>query len=116
MTKIAIIGSRDFDDYELLKIKLKPFSPTQIISGGAKGADALAERYAIDKDIELIIYKADWKKYGRGAGIVRNRQIVEHCDEVLAFWDGQSRGTKSSIDYAKKLNKPVVIEIFKKGH
>ena len=116
MTKLAIIGSRDFDDYALLKAKLTSISPAQIISGGAKGADKLAERYAIEQGIDLIVYKADWKQYGRGAGIIRNRQIIEHCDEVLAFWDGQSRGTKSSIDYARKLNKPIVIELFQKGH
>ena len=112
MAKIAIIGSRDFENYALLKTTLESFSPTQIISGGAKGADALAERYAAEHDIELIVYKADWKQFGRGAGVIRNRQIVDHCDQVIAFWDGKSRGTKSSIDYAKKLGKPVLIVSF----
>lgn len=110
---VAVIGSRDFSDYELLKDSLIDINITQIVSGGAKGADSLAERYANENDIPTLILKSDWKKYGRGAGIVRNKQIVEAAEMVIAFWDSKSRGTENSIETARKLNKEVrVIEFY----
>lgn len=112
MAHVAVIGSRDFTDYDFLTQVMENHSPTLIVSGGAKGADALAQRYANEKGLEIQIFKPDWKQFGRGAGVIRNRQIVENSDYVIAFWDGQSRGTKSSIDYARKLNKVVHIEIY----
>jgi hypothetical protein len=108
--KIAVIGSRSFTDYELLKKTLNEITGiTKVISGGAKGADSLAEQWAKEKQIETVIYKPDWAKYGRGAGVVRNRLIIEDCDLCIAFWDGESKGTKSSIDHCKKLNKKLTI-------
>ena len=108
--KIAIIGSRNFADYELLKKTLNEITGiTKVISGGAKGADSLAEQWAKENEIETVIYKPDWAKYGRGAGVVRNRLIIEDCDLCIAFWDGESKGTKSSIDHCKKLNKKLTI-------
>ena len=108
--KIAVIGSRSFADYELLKKTLNEITGiTKVISGGAKGADSLAEQWAKEYQIETVIYKPDWAKYGRGAGVVRNRLIIEDCDLCIAFWDGESKGTKSSIDHCKKLNKKLTI-------
>ena len=108
--KIAVIGSRSFADYELLKKTLNEITGiTKVISGGAKGADSLAEQWAKENQIETAIYKPDWAKYGRGAGVVRNRLIIEDCDLCIAFWDGESKGTKSSIDHFKKLNKKLTI-------
>ena len=108
--KIAVIGSRNFADYELLKKTLSEITGiTKVISGGAKGADSLAEQWAKENEIETVIYKPDWAKYGRGAGVVRNRLIIEDCDLCIAFWDGESKGTKSSIDHCKKLNKKLTI-------
>ncbi len=108
--KIAVIGSRNFADYELLKKTLSEITGiTKVISGGAKGADSLAEQWAKENQIETVIYKPDWAKYGRGAGVVRNRLIIEDCDLCIAFWDGESKGTKSSIDHCKKLNKKLTI-------
>lgn len=112
---IAVIGSREFSDATLLKSILDQHKPIRIISGGARGADALAQNYGIENGIELVIYKPDWKKYGRGAGIIRNRLIVDAADYVIAFWDGESRGTKAAIDYARTQNKPVHIEQYSKG-
>ena len=108
--KIAVIGSRNFANYELLKKTLSEITGiTKVISGGAKGADSLAEQWAKENQIETVIYKPDWAKYGRGAGVVRNRLIIEDCDLCIAFWDGESKGTKSSIDHCKKLNKKLTI-------
>jgi hypothetical protein len=80
-----------------------------VIIGGAQGADSLAAQYALEKNIKLTVYKPDWSKYGRSAGIVRNKEIISNCDYCIAFWDGISKGTESSINLCKKLNKPYKI-------
>ena len=112
---IAIVGGRDFSDYELLKTKLTEFirenneSEHSIVSGGAKGADALAEKFASETNLEIIVFKPDYKRYGRGATIVRNTQIIENADVVFAFWDGKSKGTFDSIKKAEKSGKKLVV-------
>ena len=114
--KVAVVGSRGFNDY--LKLsgvldKIHSVKPiTLIVSGGAVGADSLAETWAEESGIEKLIFKPDWKKYGKKAGFIRNTQIVENADSVVAFWDGESRGTKNSIDTANKLDKPLFIVRF----
>jgi len=112
---IAIVGGRDFSDYTLLKESLSAYIsiysgiPDNIVSGGAKGADTLAAQFATEMDIPLLVFKPDYQKYGRGATLVRNTQIIENADVVFAFWDGQSKGTKDSITKAKKLQKELHI-------
>ena len=110
--KVAIIGSRTFNDYELVckTIKeLKLETMTHMVSGGAKGADSLGERYAKEHNIPCIIYKPDWNTYGKSAGFVRNKDIINACDIVIAFWDGKSKGTEHSIMLAKRNIKQVYI-------
>lgn len=111
--RVAVIGSRGFTNYNLLSDVLTKFSNEQklttIISGGAQGADKLAEVYAKTNNIPIIIYPADWAKHGRAAGPIRNKQLVNDADYIIAFWDGKSPGTLSSINFAKGLNKPVNI-------
>ena len=110
--KIAVIGSRDFNDYVFLSESLKFLSSADtIISGGARGADSLAERYAKENQINFVVFPADWDKFGKSAGYRRNVDIITECDSVIAFWDGKSRGTKHSIDIAKKQNKHVLIHL-----
>ncbi len=110
--KLAVIGSRTFNDYDLLECAIKKISMNivLIVSGGAKGADSLGEKYAHQNDIPTLIFKPDWKRYGRGAGMVRNKEIISNCDAVIAFWDGISKGTKNSLDLANKLNKYIIVE------
>lgn len=116
--KLAIVGSRDFSDYNFLKqnvlelMESHSFKFTHIVSGGAKGADTLANRYADEKNIEMIVFKPDWKKYGKRAGFIRNTDIIETSDVIVAFWDGKSTGTKDSIEKALNLNKQVTIKKF----
>lgn len=102
--RVAVVGSRhiyiDIDKYI-------PAHATTIISGGARGVDTLAEAYADKHNLVKIIFKPEYDKYGKSAPIVRNRLIVENADMVVAIWDGHSRGTKFTIDYARKLNKPI---------
>ena len=110
--KLAIIGSRNIqiDD-------LSPYIPSdcdEIISGGARGVDTCAAEYARAHGLKLTEFLPDYQKLGRAAPIVHNRAIVDAADEVLAFWDGSSRGTKSVIDFCKKTSKPCRIVTLQK--
>ena len=105
--KVAVIGSRQFTDLDISGFI--PAETTLIISGGARGIDTLAERYAVNHGIPIRIFYPDYETFGRSAPLVRDRQIVEACDFLVAIWDAQSRGTKYTIDYARKLCKPLRI-------
>lgn len=107
--KTAVIGSRSFNDYMFMKEVLRFYTITLLISGGAKGADKLAERYADEHNIKKSIYLPDWEKHPKTAGILRNNLIVSAAELVIAFWDGQSKGTKYTIERAKLLKKDYVI-------
>ncbi len=108
--KVAVVGSRNFTDYQIGRsILLEIIQPEDIIiSGGAKGADTIAEHFAKEFENEIIIHKPDWDKYGKSAGMIRNGQIIEDCDYVVAFWDGKSRGTADTIRKANNSNKQVI--------
>lgn len=111
---LAIIGSRSFNNYtyakkEILNIIQDNKIPiTKIISGGASGADKIAEIFASKFNIPIEVLVADWSK-GKQAGVVRNTDIIKKSDYVIAFWDGISKGTLDSINKAKKLNKKLFI-------
>lgn len=113
MTKIIIAGGRDFKMYDLLcqalesllcEMNLQKHEVT-IVSGGARGADALGERYAREHGIELVIFPADWDTYGNAAGPIRNAEMADYADYLLAFWDGKSRGTANMIQAMKNRKK-----------
>jgi len=109
--KLAIIGSRTFNDYILLQETLKIYLPkiTLVVSGAAKGADSLGERWALENNIQTLIFPAEWDKYGKRAGYIRNESIIKSCDYAVAFWDGESKGTAHSLFLCKKYNKYVDI-------
>ncbi|WP_428380904.1 DUF2493 domain-containing protein [Nevskia ramosa] len=111
--KVAVIGSRSFADRVLLTQTLDQMEISVLISGGAKGADQLAQSYAESKRIQVEIYKPDWR-IGRGAGPVRNAKIIEACDQVVAFWDGESAGTKDAVAKARAKGRPVKVITFQK--
>ena len=115
--RIVIAGCRNYNNYEeasayinscIKNIRME--YTIVIVSGGADGADALGERYAKENGFEIEQFPANWKKYGRSAGPIRNKQMAKVCDCVICFWDGKSRGTKSMIAYANNYNKPVKIK------
>ena len=105
MFRLIIAGGRDFANYELLRefvdFKLsRKQEEIQIISGGARGADAFGERYAAERGYLLRRFPADWKQYGKAAGVRRNKEMAQNADALIAFWDGISRGTKNMIEEA----------------
>lgn len=108
---VIIAGSRGFNDYDLLCQKCDKFfsqkKPTTILCGEACGADALGRRYAEEHDIEVCSFTAEWSKYGRGAGMKRNREMLERADALVAFWDERSAGTKNMIEISIDRGIPV---------
>jgi hypothetical protein len=115
--KVIIAGSRGFSNYKLLREQCNKYlrekkktSNIIIVSGHARGADTLGEKYAQDEGFDLEIYPAQWKKLGKQAGYRRNEQMAEVADALIAFWDGESKGTKHMIDImnAKSLQVKVV--------
>ena len=115
--KIAVIGSRTFDDQIQLNKELSEVFKDGdcLVSGGAKGADKLAEDWCRENDFECEIIYPDWQKHGQSAAFKRNHTIIEMADSVVAFWDGQSKGTKHSIDLAKQKGIDVKICLFEEG-
>ncbi len=107
--RYAIIGSRTCTSRKFVFPALDKILHLGdiIVSGGAKGADFLAEEYAEQKDFTVVVYKAMWDLYGKSAGFKRNVQIIDDADEVIAFWDGKSKGTKHSLGLAKQARKPI---------
>lgn len=109
MFKLIVAGGRDFDNYDLLRQKLdrllenKQDEGVCIISGRARGADSLGEKYALERGYCVEYYPADWDNLGKRAGIIRNMQMADNADGLVAFWDGVSKGTSHMIDYAKKV-------------
>lgn len=112
--KLSIIGSRSFTDYAALEQAADKIHATEIISGGATGADTLAAKYAKNHNIKMSIFLPKFKtdktiQYHPKYYLERNKQIVDESDYVLAFWDGKSKGTKYTINYAKKQKKDLAI-------
>lgn len=122
--KLAIIGSRNFNDYKLLCEEMAKLpKPSVIVSGGARGADSLGKQYADEHGVQTLIFPAVWRPEGedgpvdKGAGMKRNTDIIKSADAVLAFWDGDSTGTIDSINKSimfKKFVKVVYVGLPKK--
>ena len=112
--KLAVVGSRYFKDYLLFTTKLDEWikingKPEYIVSGGATGADRFAEVYAKNHNIPTIIFKPDWNKYGKAAGMIRNNDIVNNCTHLIAFPSRTGKGTQDSISKAEKMSKPIEV-------
>lgn len=114
--KVIIAGGRNFNDYEKLcqfcNKLLSKQTKVEIVSGTARGADLLGERYANDKEYPIKQFPANWDKYGKSAGYKRNEQMAKYADVLIVFWDGKSRGTKHMIDLAKRVNLKVNISYY----
>ena len=109
--KTIIAGGRDYrfddPDWDILDA----LDVTEVVCGGATGADECGRQWAIDRQIPVKMFPADWKSHGRAAGPIRNRQMAEYGERLVAFWDGKSPGTKNMIETARKLGLEVIIEM-----
>lgn len=127
--RIIIAGSRSFDNYDKLCKEVDEFISMQmffaglgaykskeveIVSGGARGADKLGELYAKEHNLRLKIFPADWDKYDKRAGYIRNTEMAEYANCLIAFWDGKSKGTAHMIDLAPKYD--LMTAIIKTGN
>ena len=115
--KVIVAGGRDFNDYNLLSTVLFDYAESvgedvgiSIVSGMARGADALAHSFAKREGVQVYEFPAEWDKYGKRAGYVRNDEMAKFADSLLAFWDGKSRGTKNMIDTMTRLGKTVIVK------
>lgn len=102
--KVIIAGTRTFTDYEKLSAfcdkVLSNQKEVEVVSGCSKGADLLGERYAKERGFSIKRFPADWNLYGKRAGPLRNSAMATYADALIAFWDGQSRGTQNMINLA----------------
>ena len=116
--RIVVAGCRDFDNYDVARryighciSQIRKNYEIVFVSGGCRGADMLGERYARENGMAIERYEAEWDKYGKAAGPIRNKQMAQVCDYVICFWDGKSRGTRTMIEYSKKFKKRVKIKM-----
>ena len=105
--KVIIAGSRTFNNYNLLNKTLQEVDLVidEVVCGGAKGADSLGAEWARKNGVPVKYFNAEWEKYGRVAGIIRNHQMGDYADYLVAFWDGKSSGTKDMFTYMQQLGK-----------
>lgn len=109
--KVIIAGSRDIYANEFLDNVLEDYTTIidEVVSGGARGIDTLAIMWAVKKHLPMKVFVADWNKYGKSAGAIRNKEMAEYADYLIAIWDGESKGTKNMIDVMTKLGKGVTV-------
>ncbi|MDR1691816.1 MAG: DUF2493 domain-containing protein [Oscillospiraceae bacterium] len=112
--RVAIVGSRTLDErcYTVLEESVPP-GVSEIVSGGAVGADRLAERFAAERNLILTVIRPDYKTYDRMAPLIRNSQIVAESDFTLILWDGKSRGSLNVIMTCIRTNKPFRVMLIK---
>lgn len=111
--KVIIAGGREFNDYNKLRSYCDHLLQNQvvveIVSGTARGADLLGEKYANERGYQITRFPANWDEYGKSAGYIRNEEMAKYGDALIAFWDGKSRGTEHMIKLAKQYNLKVKI-------
>jgi hypothetical protein len=112
--KLIIAGGRGFNNYDMLTTAVNNLIDRHpdidiIVSGTARGADELGERYAKDNSVTVERYPAQWDKYGKSAGYRRNEQMAELADACICFWDGVSKGTEHMINLSRKHNLITVV-------
>lgn len=119
--KLIIAGGRDYVDEDTLSKEVWEYihylektydkAVTEIVCGGAKGADLLGKEYAKSREYAYKEFPAEWNKHGKFAGPIRNEGMADYADALIAFWDGKSKGTKNMIENAKKRN--LIVKIIK---
>ena len=116
--RIVVAGCRDYNNYdeakEYIDICIEKISDEDeiiFVSGACRGADKLGERYAEENGFNIERYPAQWSRYGKSAGLIRNREMAEVSDYIICFWDGKSKGTKLMIDIAKDMGKFISVKL-----
>lgn len=110
--RVGIVGSRTFVRLDLVRLALQKIGPCIVVSGGAIGVDTTAVKEAkILGYPNPLIFLPDWKKFGKSAGMIRNKKIVTSSDGLLIFWDGKSKGTCNTLEESKKAHKPIILII-----
>lgn len=109
--KVIIAGSRDGikRDGVMTVLKNSPFKITEIVCGEARGVDQYGKEWGQEQGIKVTSFPADWNKHGRAAGPIRNKEMAEYADVLIAIWDGKSKGTKNMIDLAIKMGLQVLV-------
>ena len=110
--KTIIAGTSSIDDYSVVleAIRDAKFPITEVICGMAKGPDSFGEKYALNNHIPITYFPADWKQYGKSAGPIRNEQMGDYGEALIAIWDGESPGTKHMISFAQKRKLKIFIK------
>lgn len=116
--KVIIAGGRDFTNYALVEeaIKRSAFEITQVVSGNAKGVDTLGEVWALANNVPVEAFPADWAAHGRAAGPIRNREMADYADALIAIWDGESKGTANMIQQARNKHLNIFIYLVKESN
>ena len=114
--KVIIAGGRGFSDFQLMNAKcnevlLESAEDVEIVSGTAKGADKMGEHYASVRGFTVKQFPADWNTHGKAAGYIRNKDMADYADMLIAFWDGESKGTQHMINLAKERN--LIVHVIK---
>lgn len=113
MFKVIIAGGRDFQDYDTLcricDFMLQNKSEVEVVCGMARGADLLGKKYALERGLKVAEFPADWESHGKKAGPIRNKQMAEYANALIAFWDGKSSGTANMISLARKMELPLKV-------
>ena len=116
--RIVVAGCRDYNNYDEAKEyidicieKIRDEDEIIFVSGACRGADQLGERYAEENGFSIERYPAQWSRYGKSAGVIRNREMAEVRDYIICFWDGKSKETKLMIDIAKDMGKFISVKL-----
>ena len=109
--RVIIAGSRNFTEYNHVQdaVDMCRWYIKEIVSGGARGIDTLAKDFAFNNIMDFKEFQADWNNLGTSAGFVRNCQMADYSDGLIAIWDGESKGTKHMINIMLKQKKPTFV-------
>jgi hypothetical protein len=108
--KVAVVGSREWTDHLMIRDFIYSLDEDDVvISGGARGVDQFAELYARERGLAVLVFSPAWDTHGRKAGLIRNQDIVDACDRLVAFWDKSSKGTAHALNLARAADKPVLV-------
>lgn len=115
---LIIAGGRDYGDYDAMCMALEPYQDADVtvISGDCRGADRLGQEWAHDFNKPIRLFPADWRKHGKAAGPIRNRDMAKVSDVAVVFWDGKSRGTKNMINEARRAGMELTIVMYVGGN